>query len=148
MCFLKTKESKVLVAKRDIRVYKIGTYANNTSFKPYYYSKFKYYANQITSETVKFTNTIEHGLHSYINCILCNHRFSNCVDLYTSKGCRCSVYLLRESLFLGKFIIPKGGTYCMNIYNEVVSDKLMYTGIYTEIFLGERYNTRKLWKEK
>lgn len=85
MCFLKTKESKVLVAKRDIRVYKIGTYANNTSFRPYYYSKFKYYANQITSETVKFTNVIEHGLHSYINCILCNHRFSNCVDLYDSS---------------------------------------------------------------
>lgn len=36
MCFYKTKESKVLVAKRNIVVYKIGIYADNTFFRPYY----------------------------------------------------------------------------------------------------------------
>lgn len=34
MCFYRTKESKVLVAKRDIKVYKIGNYADNDSFNP------------------------------------------------------------------------------------------------------------------
>lgn len=33
MCFYKTKESKVLVAKRNIVVYKIGIYADNTFFQ-------------------------------------------------------------------------------------------------------------------
>lgn len=28
MCFIRTKESKVLVAKRGIKVYKIGAYAD------------------------------------------------------------------------------------------------------------------------
>lgn len=36
MCFYKTKESKVLVAKRDIKVYKLGTYADNDSFNPFF----------------------------------------------------------------------------------------------------------------
>lgn len=148
MCFWKSKQSKVLRAKRDIVVYKIGIYADNTFFRPYYYSGFKYYTNQIVSEPVKFIDMIECGLHSYINCVLYPHRFSNYIDLYTHSGCMGSMSLSTESLFLGKFIIPKGGTYCINIHNEVVSDRLIYTGIYTKIFLGERYNTRKLWKEK
>lgn len=28
MCFIKTKESKLLIAKRDITVYKVGVYAD------------------------------------------------------------------------------------------------------------------------
>lgn len=28
MCFIKTKESKLLIAKRDIIVYKVGIYAD------------------------------------------------------------------------------------------------------------------------
>lgn len=45
MCFWKSKQSKVLRAKRDIVVYKIGIYADNTFFRPYYYSGFRYYTN-------------------------------------------------------------------------------------------------------
>lgn len=36
MCFNKTKESKLLIAKRDITVYKIGCYADEVIFNPYY----------------------------------------------------------------------------------------------------------------
>ena len=43
MCFYKTKKSKVLIAKRNIKVYKIGIYADNDSFNPFYYDNFKYY---------------------------------------------------------------------------------------------------------
>ena len=146
MCFLKTKESKVLVAKRDIKVYKIGIYADNTSFNPYFYTNFKYSINKIVFEIVEFTNLIERGLHSYIMCELVSSLFGTV--LYSCKSKKGYTSLLTYTTYLGEFIIPKGATYCMNIYNEVVSDKLMYTGIYTEIFLGEKYNTRKLWKEK
>lgn len=34
MCFIRTKESKVLVAKRGIKVYKIG--ADESTFKPFF----------------------------------------------------------------------------------------------------------------
>lgn len=70
MCFYKTGQSKVLVAKKDIKVYKIGIYADNGSFNPFYYDDFTYYINQTVFENVEFTNMIEQGLHSYIMCKL------------------------------------------------------------------------------
>lgn len=36
MCFYKTRQSKVLIAKRDIKVYKIGVYADEGIFKPFF----------------------------------------------------------------------------------------------------------------
>ena len=45
MCFYKTKESKVLVAKRDIKVYKIGVYADKGIFNPFFRSYFEYSTN-------------------------------------------------------------------------------------------------------
>lgn len=91
---------------------------------------------------------IECGLHSYINCVLYPHRFSNYIDLYTHSGYMDSMSLSTESLFLGKFIIPKGATYCLNRNGEVVSDVLVYTGKYVELKPYKQYNTKKLWKEK
>lgn len=52
MCFYRTKESKVLVAKRDIKVYKIGNYADNDSFNPFFYKDFKYPVNQSVLKTL------------------------------------------------------------------------------------------------
>lgn len=72
---------------------------------------------------------------------------SDYIDLYTSAGLLHTISA-SDPLFLGKFIIPRGGAYCMNIYNEVVSDRLIYTGKYIKLESGKRYNTRKLWKEK
>lgn len=150
MCFVKTRQSKVLIAKRDIVVCKIGVYADDALFRPYYYSNFKYSTNQIASELVEFTNKstifIDHGLHSYINFTLQPYRL-NIVDVITSAGRLHSIQISGE-MFLGKFIIPRGGTYCVNIYNEVVSDRLIYTGKYIKLESGKRYNTRELWKEK
>ena len=81
MCFIKTEESKVLVAKRDIKVYKIGTYADETVFKPFFYNAFKYLINQLVSEKVVFGNTIERGLHSYLNCTI-NPTTLDTMDVY------------------------------------------------------------------
>ena len=41
MCFWKSKQSKVLKAKRDIVVYKIGVYADEGIFKPFFYQEFE-----------------------------------------------------------------------------------------------------------
>ena len=144
MCFWKSKQSKVLKAKRDIKVYKIGVYADDTSFNPFFYQEFEYPVNQMVFTKVKFTDTIDWGFHSYINCELVSSY--NKVNLYS-----CGKLILWVSLptvYLGEFIIPKGATYCLNRYGEVVSDKLMYTGNYVEITSDKIYNSKELWKEK
>lgn len=144
MCFYKTRQSKVLIAKRDIKVYKIGTYADNDSFYPFFYQGFEYPVNQIVFTKVKFTDEINWGFHSYINCVLVSSY--NNVNLYSCGKLLLWVSLL--SVYLGEFIIPKGATYCLNRYGEVVSDKLMYTGNHVEITSDKIYNSKELWKEK
>lgn len=145
MCFWKSKQSKVLIAKRDIKVYKIGTYADNDSFNPFFYQEFEYPVNQIVFEKVKFTDTIDWGFHSYINCELVSSY--NNVSLYSSGKLILWIFLPTNTVYLGEFIIPKGATYCLNRYGEVVSDKLMYTGNYVEITSDKIYNSKELWKE-
>ena len=143
MCFYKTKQSKVLKAKRDIKVYKIGVYADDTSFNPFFYQEFKYPVNQIMFTEVKFTDTINWGFHSYINCELVS--FYNKINLYSCE--KLIHWISLQTVYLGEFIIPKGATYCLNRYGEVVSDKLMYTGNHIEITSDKIYNSKELWKE-
>ena len=144
MCFWKSKQSKVLIAKRDIKVYKIGVYADNDSFNPFYYDNFTYYVNQTVFENVKFTDTINWGFHSYINCELVSSY--NKVNLYSCG--KLILWVSLQTVYLGEFIIPKGATYCLNRYGEVVSDKLMYTGNHIKITSDRIYNSKELWKEK
>lgn len=146
MCFYKTRQSKVLIAKRDIKVYKIGVYADNDSFNPFFHSYFKYFTNQIVFEKVKFINVIVQGLHSYLTCELVS--FALNVDLYSCRNLIGHIGLAVYKVYLGEFIIPKGATYCLNRYGEVVSDKLMYTGNHIEITSNKIYNSKELWKEK
>ena len=146
MCFWKSKQSKVLKAKRDIKVYKIGVYADEGIFKPFFYQEFEYPVNQIVFEKVKFTDTINWGFHSYINCKLVP--FYNKVNLYSCGKLILWVFLPTNTIYLGEFIIPKGATYCLNNNGEVVSDKLMYTGNHIEITSDRIDNSKKLWKEK
>ena len=145
MCFYKTKQSKVLKAKRDIVVYKIGVYANEGIFKPFFRSYFEYFTNQIVFEKVKFTDIINLGFHSYINCELVSSY--NKVNLYSCGKLIIWVSLLRNTVYLGEFIIPEGATYCLNSNGEIVSDKLMYTGNHIEITPDKIYNSKELWKE-
>ena len=144
MCFNKTRQSKVLIAKRDIKVYKIGIYADEDIFKPFFYSNFEYFTNQIVFEKVKFADIINLGFHSYINCELVS--YYNNINLYSCGKLILWVSLL--TVYLGEFIIPKGATYCLNNNREVVSDKLMYTGNHIEITSDKIYNSKELWKEK
>ena len=144
MCFWKSKQSKVLKAKRDIKVYKIGVYADEGIFKPFFYQKFEYPVNQMVFTKVKFTDTIYWGFHSYINCKLVP--FYNKVNLYSCG--KLILWIFLPTVYLGEFIIPKGATYCLNNNGEVVSDKLMYTGNHIEITSDKIYNSKDLWKEK
>lgn len=147
MCFYMTKESKVLVAKRDIKVYKLGTYADNDSFNPFFYKDFTYSVNLTVFEKVEFTNRIiERGLHSYIMCKLVP--FGTDIDLYSCGNIIYSISVPAYAIYLGEFIIPKGATYCLNRNGEVVSDVLIYTGKYVELKPYKQYNTKELWKEK
>lgn len=146
MCFWKSKQSKVLIAKRGIKVYKIGTYADDDSFYPFVYQAFEYRVNQIVFTEVKFTDTIDWGFHSYINCDLIP--LATDINLYSGRNFLYSISALMYTVYLGEFIIPKGATYCLNRYGEVVSDKLMYTGNHIEITPGKTYNSKELWKEK
>lgn len=145
MCFYKTKESKVLIAKRDIKVYKLGTYADDDSFNPFFYKDFTYSVNQTVFEKVEFTNIVEQGLHSYIMCKLVP--FTIDTDLYSCGNLLYSLSVV-YAIYLGEFIIPKGATYCLNRNGEVVSDVLVYTGKYVELKPYKQYNTKELWKEK
>mgnify|MGYP004498439273 CR=1 FL=1 len=147
MCFYKTKESKVLMAKRGIKVYKIGAYANKSTFMPFFYSDFSYPVNQLVIEPVIFADSIEYGLHSYLNCIL-YPLYPAAVDLYTQGNLRYTLSLLQYSIFLGEFLIPAGTLYCLNSNGEVVSNRLIYTGNYIKIQPYKEYDTRELWKEK
>ena len=144
MCFWKSKQSKVLRAKRDIKVYKIGVYADEGIFKPFFYQEFEYPVNQIVFEKVKFTDTINWGFHSYINCELVSSY--NDVKLYSCG--KSILWVSLPTVYLGEFIIPKGAAYCLNRYGEVVSDKLIYTGNHIEITSDKIYNSKELWKEK
>lgn len=153
MCWISAKVTKQ-VAKRDFYVYKIGTHANNSSFIPFYYNDFEYHAIQTVSELVAFEGIIEKGLaiiekglHSYLSCVL-YPIYPRAIDLYTLGDYRYTLSFSLYSLFLGKFIIPKGATYCLNNRGEVVSNMLIYTGNYIELKPSTKYDTKKLWKEK
>lgn len=146
MCFYKTRQSKVLVAKRDIKVYKIGIYADDDSFYPFFYQAFEYSVNQIVFTEVKFTDTINLGFHSYINCELVSSYTK--VSLYSCGKLILWLSLPTNTVYLGEFIIPKGATYCLNRYGEVVSAKLMYTGNHIKITSDKIYNSKELWKER
>lgn len=146
MCFVKTKESKVLVSKRNIKVYKIGVYVDETTFKPFFYTDFDYPVNKLVVESVVFVDSINCGLHSFLNCII-YPLDQGVIDLYTLGYLRYTMSLSLYSIFLGEFIIPKGARYCLNKHGDAVSNKLIYTGNYIEVQPGKKYIAKELWKE-
>ena len=151
MCFNKTKESKLLIAKRDITVYKIGCYADKVIFNPYYITMYNYRRKTPVYEYVKFhENPIKIGLHSLLSlqgiydCVTGDMLFFPNGNLYPIV----STNVLHNRVYVGKFIIPKGGIYMVNFYNEVVSNTLIYTGKFKRINTNKAFNVKELWKEK
>ena len=151
MCFNKTKESKILIAKRDITVYKVGCFADKRRFYPYFMTTYIYSRKTPVQEYVEFgRDSIDKGLHSLLSL----------QGVYDSRGEAMLLYpngnlypfiitnVLCNSVYIGKFIIPKGSAYIVNFYNEVVSNTLMYTGEFKCINENKAFNVKDLWKEK
>ena len=84
MCFIRTKESKLLIAKRDIIVYKVGVYADVQMFTPYFMTDYCYRRKALANQIVTFNkNYINIGLHS----VLSSH-LRKCVIGLSSLGRR------------------------------------------------------------
>ena len=138
MCFRKSEKSKVLRAKRDIVVYKIGESADENTFVPYYMNGFTYKTGEKYLRCPDFnSNSITVGFHGYINIIVTDIKS---LQLYaviqknTKQKSLISIYsTLQDTLYLGKFIIPKGAIYCVNDLNEIVSNKIIYIGQYASV---------------
>ena len=80
MCFNKTKESKILIAKRDITVYKVGVYADVQMFTPYFMTNYCYRRKALANQTVTFNkNSINIGLHSVLSLEGCYASLIGCI---------------------------------------------------------------------
>ena len=138
MCFCKTRQSKVLRAKRDIVVYKIGTIADKNTFVPYFINSFKYLTGIKCQTSTEFgSNIIIEGYHGYINITITGSAIpvSVAIQKNTKDKPLISIYpSIYEPLDLGKFIVPKGAIYCVNELNEIVSNKMIYTGQYSSVW--------------
>lgn len=140
MCFCKTRLSKVLRAKRDIVVYKIGVKANKAIFTPYFITKFSYIAGIKNTTDPNFNiSHINEGFHGYINIALTITVVtpaSAVIQKNTKNKPTISIYPTNnELLYLGKFIVPKGAIYCVNESNEIVSNQIIYTGQYSNVWI-------------
>lgn len=117
MCFCKTKESKILVAKRDITVYKVGCYADEFMFYPYFRTTYMYCRKTSMYECVDFDrNFIDIGLHSLLSLQGTYNSLTKCM-LFFSNGTLypfITIDVLYAHIYVGKFIIPKGSIYVVN----------------------------------
>lgn len=151
MCFNKTKESKLLTAKRDITVYKVGCFADKVRFYPYFIANYMYSRNTPMRECVDFDrNSIDIGLHSLLSLQGMYGSLIGAMLFFPNGNCFpfITTNVLYNHVYVGKFIIPKGSTYMVNCYNEVVSNTLVYTGKFKYINKNEDFNVKELWKEK
>jgi hypothetical protein len=129
----------VLRAKRDIVVYKIGVKANKAIFTPYFITKFSYIAGIKNTTDPNFNiSHINEGFHGYINIAL-TITVVTPVSVVIQKNTKdkpvISIYPTNnELLYLGKFIVPKGAIYCVNELNEIVSNQIIYTGQYSNVW--------------
>lgn len=150
MCFIKTKESKLLIAKRDIIVYKVGIYADVQMFTPYFMTDYCYRRKVLANQTVTFNkNYINIGLHSVLSLEGCYASLIGCIRFF-SNGSRIPfivVNVLCNHVYIGKFIIPRDSLYMVNSYNEVVSNRLIYTGEFKHINKNENFKLKNYGKK-
>ena len=152
MCFCKTKESEVLIAEKDIVVYKIGEFADKDTFVPYYVNNYTYKTGIQCQTCPDFKDDfIVIGFHGYINIRISERLYPSMISIYknTKKKSQIHTYLTYgKPLYLGKFIVPKGAVYCVNDSNEIVSNQIIYTGQHINVLEALDTNLKELWKEK
>ena len=128
------------IAQEDIIVYKVG-YKKYNKFRPFYKKMFSYKAKSLNDEISLHMDSkdnvyyfIGEGYHSYseeCNLISCLRDGEKTFDIESSKGYRVMpMYLVKQSIIIGKFIIPKGSEYYENKCEEIVSSNIIWTGEY------------------
>ena len=147
MCWAEVlKNVKYQVADKDIKVYKIVTYANKQSCVSVV-KNFNYTANILYKiPTLEYDEIarkcrvlkIEKAYHSYTGVqFVCNSAFHVVKGVYKCKriilGNRKVFMLFENDGYIATFIIPKGSTYIINTKGEIVSDKIIYTGRYLKL---------------
>lgn len=151
MCFCKTEESKILIAKRDITVYKVGCFADKVRFYPYFRTAYKYIRETPMYEYVAFNrDSIDEGLHSLLTLQGICDSLTKTMLFFPNGNLHpfITTDVLYNPVYIGKFIIPEGSIYMVNFYNEVVSNMLIYTGKFKCINKNKAFNVKELWKEK
>ena len=137
MCWIGKCDIKI--AKRDFYVYKLGC-ASDKGFKSLY-QNFIYEPKEINKKVElnpipfykdKSFYVIYEGYHSYKDIVMpYSDLRSHCRTIYLGKielpHYPCDIY------HLATFIIPKGSVYYENIYGEIVSSNIIYTGKYKKL---------------
>ena len=147
MCWIEIKDNiNVQIADKDIEVYKIVLNANKQSctsiVRGYNYTVNTLYTIP-TIESEVFNHhyreiKIEKAYHSYTgihfiwDSSYCIHNgATRCKDFLFGKKVVCIPF--KNDCYIATFIIPKGATYIINTKDEIVSDKIIYTGKYLKL---------------
>ena len=137
MCWIGKCDIKI--AKRDFYVYKLGS-VSDKGFKSLY-QNFIYEPKEINKKVElnpiqfykdKSLYVIYEGYHSYKDIVMPYSDLRSC--------CR-TIYLGKIKLphypyniyHLATFMVPKGSIYYENIYGEIVSSNIIYTGKYLKL---------------
>lgn len=145
--------AKKHIAKKDLVVFKVGRLDNN-NFVPYYHEFYRYKIG-VKQPKIELlynlgTRSIDCGYHSYKYAVfkiwepaILSSRINILIDLYV----RPAIYncLKTKPAIIGKFIIPKGSAYYKNIYNEIVSEQIKFTGI---IYVPNFFSFGELHRDK
>ena len=147
MCWIEIKDNiNVQIADKDFEVYKIVLDANKQSctsiVRGFNYTVGTLYA--IPTIESKVINPycgkikIEKAYHSYteVHFIWDSSYYIHCgatmcKDMLFGKRGICIPF--ENDWYIATFIIPKGSKYIINTKGEVVSDKIIYTGIYLKL---------------
>lgn len=136
MCWKSYKEydTSCQKAETDIEVYKLVLQATeNSCVAPVRNYKYNTNTQPIVELTyLPLSGCINEGYHSYINVKYEKDKENN-IRLLTAG---LIVFPLTHHLkgnYLAKFIIPKGSLYYKNIFDEVVSNRIRYTGEYYKL---------------
>lgn len=138
MCWIafRIEDTVCKKAETDIEVYKLVVTAGKDScisaVEGYKYdTKVQPSVDFVFGGAAK--NSITVGYHSYINIKYKKDELWDTIPLLCAGQV---VYPLKDQLdgyYVAKFIIPKGSKYYRNAFDEVVSNRIKYTGQYFEL---------------
>lgn len=136
MCWIgyNIEESACKKAETDIVVYKLVLDATENSCRSLFEN---YLYNTKVQPLIQLEISlpcmlIREGYHSYMNIKYVKNKENN-ITLSTAGLTSIPVALHLKDCYLAKFIIPKDSLYYKNVYNEVVSNSIRYTGEYYKI---------------